>query len=56
MVRKVIRKDFHHKDTESTEVAQSSEDAQSSRAATDTAKGFDTIIGSLLHSGGVKYL
>ena len=45
MVRKVIRKDIHHKDTESTEVAQSSEDAQSSRAATDTAKGFDTIIG-----------
>jgi len=40
----------HHRDTKNTEVA------QSSRAATDTAKGFDTIIGSLLHSRGVKYL
>ena len=56
VVRKSKEKPFTTRDTETTKVAQSKEVAQRSRAATDTAKGFDTIIGSLLHSGGVKYL
>ena len=30
--------------------------AQRGKAPTDTAKGFNTIIGSVPHSGGVKYL
>jgi len=45
-----LERSANHRDAKNTEKA------QRSKAATNTAKGFDLIIGSILHPGGVKYL
>jgi len=43
-------RNHHHRATKNTD------ETQRGKATTDTAKRFNTIIGSVPHSGGVKYL